>query len=196
MADSPTTSSGAATRGADAGADLEKIPVEQVLEKLGVKPEQGLSDSEAHKRLATYGPNALVEHEESLARKILGHFTGPIASMIEAAALVSAIIGHWDDFAIITALLPFNAALEFWQDRKASAALAALKKGLAPDASALRGGKWQTVPAATLVPGDVVEIRLGAIVPADLRLISPGCSCSAGCGSSRSASPPSEQRAM
>jgi H+-transporting ATPase len=92
--------------------------------------------------------------------------------MIEAAAVVSAVIGHWDDFAIITALLFFNAGLELWQDRKASSALAALKKGLAPEATVLRDGKWQTVQAATLVPGDIVKVRLGVIVPADLRFVS------------------------
>ena len=101
----------------------------------------------------------------------MGHFTGPNAYMIEAAAIVSAIIGHWDDFAIIAALLFFNAGLEFWQDRKASNALAALRKGLAPEATVMRDGKWQTVAAATLVPGDIVKIRLGVIVPADLRLV-------------------------
>ena len=101
----------------------------------------------------------------------MGHFTGPIAYMIEAAAIVSAIIGHWDDFTIIMGLLFFNAALEFWEDRKASNALAALKKGLAPEATAMRDGRWQTVEAATLVPGDIVKIRLGVIVPADLRLV-------------------------
>ena len=87
-----------------------------------------------------------------MARKLLGHFTGPIAYMIEAAAIVSAVIGHWSDFAIITGLLFFNAALEFWQDRKASDALAALKKGLAPEATAMRDGKWQTLQAAMLCP--------------------------------------------
>ena len=92
--------------------------------------------------------------------------------MIEAAAIVSALIGHWEDFAIISSLLLFNAALEFWQDRKASSALAALKKGLAPEATVLRDGEWQTLHAAGLVPGDIVKIRLGAIVPADLRLVS------------------------
>ena len=100
-----------------------------------------------------------------------GYFTGPIAYMIEAAAIVSAVIGHWSDFAIITGLLLFNAALEFWQDRKASDALTALKKGLAPEATAVRDGKWQTLQAAMLVPGDIVKIRLGVIVPADLRLV-------------------------
>lgn len=150
---------------------LEKLPVEQLWAKLTVQAGRGLSSSEAQQRLAQYGPNALVEKEKSLAARILGYFTGPIAYMIEAAAVVSAVIGHWDDFTIITALLLFNAALEFWQDRQASNALAALKKGLAPEAIALRDGDWRTVPAATLVPGDIVKIRLGAIVPADLRLV-------------------------
>jgi len=157
--------------GAHAAIDLEKLPVEKVLAQLAVKPEQGLSSAEARQRLAKYGPNALVEKEVSLLRKIVGHFTGPNAYMIEAAAIVSAIIGHWDDFAIIAALLFFNAGLEFWQDRKASNALAALRKGLAPEATVMRDGKWQTIVAATLVPGDIVKIRLGVIVPADLRLV-------------------------
>ena len=155
----------------DGAADLEKLPIARVLAKLDVVPEQGLSAAEAALRLTKYGPNALAEKETSLARKLLGHFTGPIAYMIEAAAAVSAVLGHWGDFAIIAGLLFFNAALEFWQDRKASNALAALKKGLAPVATVKRDGKWETVDAADLVPGDIVEIRLGVIVPADLRLI-------------------------
>ena len=155
----------------DNAIDLEKIPVDKVIAQLAVEPGQGLSRAEAQRRLAKYGPNALIEKETSLGRKILGLFAGPIAYMIEAAAIVSAVIGHWSDFAIITALLLFNAALEFWQDRKASDALAALKKGLAPEATAMRDGKWQTLQAAMLVPGDIVKIRLGVIVPADLRFI-------------------------
>jgi H+-transporting ATPase len=109
--------------------DLEKAPVGDVIAKLIVRPDQGLSGAEAQQRLGRYGPNALVEKEESLAAKILGHFSGPIAYMIEAAALVSAAIGHWEDFTIIAALLLFNVGLGMWQDRKASAALEALKKG-------------------------------------------------------------------
>jgi H+-transporting ATPase len=152
-------------------ADLEKAPVARVLATLDVVPDRGLSAAEAALRLTKYGPNALAEKETSLARKLLGHFTGPIAYMIEAAAAVSAVLGHWDDFAIIIGLLFFNAALEFWQDRKASNALAALKKGLAPVATVKRDGKWESIEAAGLVPGDIVDIRLGVIVPADLRLI-------------------------
>ena len=86
--------------------------------------------------------------------------------MIEAAALVSALLHRWDDFAIIAGLLVFNAALGFWQDSKAANALAELKKGLALKAQALRDGRWQTVDASTLVPGDIVAIKLGEVVPA------------------------------
>lgn len=109
--------------------DLEKIPVEQVLRKLTVKTDLGLSKADAAQRLIKYGPNAFVEKEVSWARKILGPFTGPIAYMIEAAAIVSAILHRWQDFVIIAVLLLFNAGLELWQDLKASNALAALKKG-------------------------------------------------------------------
>jgi H+-transporting ATPase len=158
--------------------DLEKLPVDRVLAELNVKADQGLSSAEAAQRLAKYGPNALVEKEVSLARKLIGHFTGPIAFMIEAAAIVSAVIGHWSDFAIIAGLLFFNAALEFWQDRKASSALAALKKGLAPEATVLRDGKWQTVQAAMLVPA--TSSRSGS-----------ASSCRPISGSSAASTPPS-----
>jgi H+-transporting ATPase len=151
--------------------DLEKASLDEVLAKLVVKPDQGLTKAAAEQRLTQYGPNAIVEKEKSLAAKIAGYFMGPIAYMIEAAALVSALLGHWQDFAVIFALLIFNAALDLWQDLKASNALAALKKGLAPEATVLREGQWNTVDAATLVPGDIVKVRLGVIVPADLRLV-------------------------
>jgi plasma-membrane proton-efflux P-type ATPase len=151
--------------------DLEKLPVEDVLARLGANPDKGLSSEEARQRLAQYGPNAMVERETSLWVRLLRHFTGPIAYMIEAAALVSAFLGRWEDFVIITALLLFNAGLELWQDLKASSALAALKKGLAPQATVLRDGTFQTIDAAGLVPGDMVKIRLGLIVPADMRLV-------------------------
>jgi H+-transporting ATPase len=73
--------------------DLEKMPIGSVLAQLAVEPAHGLREAEAAQRLAKYGPNALIEKEVSLVRKILGHFTGPIATMIEAAAIVSAVIG-------------------------------------------------------------------------------------------------------
>ncbi|MTI00361.1 plasma-membrane proton-efflux P-type ATPase [Roseibium sp. RKSG952] len=152
--------------------DLETMDVAEAIKTLGANTENGLTTAEVNQRLEKYGPNALPEKHESLAHKILKYFVGPIAFMIEAAAIVSAFLGRWDDFIIIFALLVFNAGLELWQDLKASNALKALKESLAPHATALRDGSFQQIDAATLVPGDVVRIRLGEIVPADLRLVS------------------------
>lgn len=165
-----TTADNPATE-ANTDIDLEKAPIDAVLSALNADAEQGLSSAEAKQRLDKYGANALEEEEEDFLAKLLKHFTGPIAYMIEAAALVSALIGHWEDFVIITALLLFNVSIEMWQDHKASNALAALKKGLAPEAVAKRDGEWKTIEASTLVPGDIVKIRLGVIVPADLRML-------------------------
>ncbi|MCF8482880.1 MAG: plasma-membrane proton-efflux P-type ATPase [Rhodospirillum sp.] len=150
--------------------DIEAPPLADVLSTLSVDPAQGLSAEEAASRLAQHGPNALPGKTVPFLTKLLGRFTGPIAYMIEAAALVSLLLGRWEDFIIIFGLLIFNAALELWQDRKANAALAALKEGLAPQARVLRDGSWTTREARELVPGDIVRIRLGDIVPADLRL--------------------------
>lgn len=162
-----------ADKGAEsAKPDLEEMPLDQVLSRLEVDPPKGLSSTDAADRLAEYGPNALPEKKVSTWRKLVGYLMGPLPYMIEAAAIVSAIIGHWEDFAIIAALLVFNTSLDFWQDRKAASALEALKAGLALDATVMRDGAWTSVKADQLVPGDVVKIRLGMIVPADMRLVS------------------------
>lgn len=122
----------------DSKNDLEKEDVKKVLTDLNVDPKTGLSMQEAKNRLGKYGPNSITAKEEPLWLKFLKDFTSPIAYMIEAAAIVSAIIGHWYDFVIILILLLFNACIELWQDRKASNALSALKKGLAPTANVMR----------------------------------------------------------
>jgi H+-transporting ATPase len=131
----------------------------------------GLTAAEAQQRLAEYGINGIVAKQDSQLKRLLRYFTGSIAYMIEAAAVISALLGRWSDFAIITALLFFNAIIGFWQDHKAANALAALKKGLAPEADVLRDGKWQVIAAELLVPGDIVRLHIGQIVPADLKLI-------------------------
>lgn len=154
-----------------ASKDFTKLPIEEVLSELNVDPDQGLTQQEAQQRLSSYGPNALPEEETRFWKKIIGYFIGPIAFMIEAAALVSLFLGDWADFFIIFGLLLFNAGLELYQDSKASNALAVLKNSLAPQATVLRDGGFQVIDAATLVPGDIVKIRIGGIVPADLRLV-------------------------
>ena len=102
------------------------------MQDLGADAKTGLSASEAQARLQKYGANALEEKEESFTHKLVHAFMGPIEYMIEAAAIISAIIGHWDDFIIIMLLLIFNVTIDLWQSQKASSALVALKKGIAP----------------------------------------------------------------
>jgi H+-transporting ATPase len=131
---------------------------------------RGLSSDEAQSRLAQFGPNALEEKKISPILKFLRYFWGPIPWMIEVAAILSAIVRHWDDLIIISVLLIFNALVGFWQEYKAANALEALKKQLALKARALRDGKWQEIPAGQLVPGDIIRLRLGDIIPADVKL--------------------------
>src|SRR5262245_21549296 len=132
---------------------------------------KGLTAAEAAARIAKYGRNAIVAHTESLWHKLLTYFWGPLPWMIEAAALISLVRRDWSDFAVVGGLLLYNAAVGFWQDFKATNALDALKKGLAPKARVLRDGKWTSIDASDLVPGDVVNVTAGQIVPADLTLI-------------------------
>ena len=148
-----------------------KMTVAESLAALGVNGDTGLSAAEAAQRLVKYGINGIVEKKTSRLATVLRYFTGSISYMIEAAAVISALLGRWADFTIIASLLLLNACLGFWQDHKAANALAELKKGLAPEANAKRDGKWQTIAASELVPGDIVRISIGQIVPADLKLI-------------------------
>jgi len=131
----------------------------------------GLTTTEAQRRLAQYGYNELPEKKVNPILKFLSYFWGPIAWMIEAAALLSAVIRHWEDFAIIMVLLVGNAVVGFWEEYQAGNAIAALKAQLALEARVKRDGAWTAVPARELVVGDVIRLRLGDIIPADARLL-------------------------
>ncbi|HEX2842518.1 plasma-membrane proton-efflux P-type ATPase [Hyphomicrobium sp.] len=133
-------------------------------------PKDGLASSEAAKRIAEFGPNTLEEKKKSDWDVLLGFFWGPIPWMIEAAALMALLVGDYGDFLIIASLLLFNAGLGFWEEHQASNALSALKNALARKARVLRDGTWSEIDATRIVPGDVVRIRLGDIVPADCTL--------------------------
>jgi H+-transporting ATPase len=150
--------------------EAEKADVQSLLSRLDTTP-KGLTSEQAAQRLRQFGPNALREEKVNPLLKFLGYFWGPIPWMIEVAAVLSAAARHWTDFFIIIALLVFNAVIGFWQEHKADNALEALKSQLALKARALRDGRWQEVPAEELVPGDVVRLHLGAIVPADAKLL-------------------------
>src|SRR5881394_2679234 len=152
-------------------AESASPSVAEILAKLGIDPTTGLNSVELQERLSKYGPNALPEDMKSSLSALLAYFWGPIPWMIEAAALMALIVGDWGDLTIISSLLLFNALLGFWEEHEASNALDALKNSLALKARALRSGKWEQVDAQTLVPGDIVRLYLGDVVPADCKLI-------------------------
>ncbi len=152
--------------------EYSKLSVEAVLKELDVEPGTGLAPKEAAARLLQYGPNEIPEKEETLFHRIFRRLWGPIPWMIEAAALLSALVKKWDDFTIIMVLLITNLLIDFWQESKALNALKVLKEKLAKQALALRDGAYLTVDAAALVPGDIIKVKIGDLVPADLKLIS------------------------
>ncbi|MCG6878526.1 MAG: HAD-IC family P-type ATPase, partial [Deltaproteobacteria bacterium] len=150
--------------------EAEEKSVEALYEILDTS-QVGLEVSEARKRLEQYGPNALEETKVNPLLKFMGYFWGPIPWMIEIAAVLSAVVRHWPDFIIIMVLLLFNAVIGFWEEHEAANALDALKEQLALNARVRRDGKWQGVPAAELVPGDIIRVRPGDIIPADVKLV-------------------------
>jgi H+-transporting ATPase len=151
-------------------ADAASPSLAELLTQLKASPD-GLTGDEARRRLAEYGPNAIAEIKVSPLLEFLTYFWGPIPWMIEVAAVLSAAVGHWVDLIIILVLLVFNGAVGFWQEHQAANAVEALKRQLALKARARRDGEWTEVDAADLVPGDVVRLRLGDIIPADVRLL-------------------------
>ncbi len=150
--------------------DLKSLPMPKLEAKLGSSPD-GLSQADAQKRLSQYGPNEIEEKKSNPFLKFLTYFWGPIPWMIEVAVILSAVARHWPDFAIILLLLLANAVVGFWEEHQAGNAIAALKAKLAIKARVKREGKWNTLEARELVPGDVIHVRLGDIVPADARLL-------------------------
>ncbi len=131
----------------------------------------GLSKVDTQARLAYYGLNTIQEKHQSALLKFLSYFWGPIAWMIEIAAILSAIVHNTEELIIILVMLVFNAVVGFWQEYQAGNAIEQLKKNLAIKARVFRDEKWDSVDASTLVPGDKVKIRLGDVVPADIALI-------------------------
>src|SRR5579863_5572315 len=135
-----------------------------------VSPQNGLMSDEAHSRLEKFGPNAMPDTSMHPLRMALEKFWAPVPWMLEAAIVLELALGKYVEAAIIAALLVFNAALGLLQESRAQATLAALKSRLALNASVRRDGAWKTLPAAELVPGDVVKLSLGGVVAADVRL--------------------------
>jgi H+-transporting ATPase len=130
----------------------------------------GLSSEEARQRLAKVGPNAMPDTTEHPLRRAIGKFWAPVPWMLEAAIILEVVLGKYVEAAIIAGLLIFNAVLGLFQESRAQATLTALKSRLAMNASVQRDGRWKTVPATELVPGDMVKLTLGGVVAADVKI--------------------------
>lgn len=150
--------------------DDKTLPLEALQRRLESSAD-GLTNVQAHRRLDRFGPNEIAEKHISPLRRLLTYFWGPIPWMIEAAVLLSVAARHWPDFAIILTLLLANAGIGFWEERQAGNAIAALKAKLAVKARVRRDGQWITTQAREIVPGDVIRLRLGDIVSADVRVL-------------------------
>ncbi len=145
---------------------------ETSVEDLSTDESKGLTSEEARARLQKYGPNEVREARESRIHWVLRRFWGPIPWMIEAAALFSLVLQRFFDLFVIVSLLLFISIIDMAQEARAMYALRALRKKLARKALVLRDGKFETIDATFLVPGDIIKLRLGDIVPADAKLVS------------------------
>jgi len=166
----PADAKGKAAKPSDKTDGLKTLPMPQLLTKLGSSAD-GLSQPEAEKRLKQYGPNAIAEKKDNPLLKFLTYFWGPIPWMIEGAVVLSGVVQHWLDFGVILLLLCSNACVGFWEEHQAGDAIAALRSKLAVKARVRRDGKWADPNASDLVPGDVIHLTLGDIVPGDARLL-------------------------
>ena len=130
-----------------------------------------LSTEEANKRLQENGLNAVEEEKTSPVREFLARFWGPIPWMLEIAAILEVLVGKYAEAAIILALLIFNSVMSFLHEGKAQKALDLLKQRLAVKARVMRDGNWTMLDAKYLVPDDLVHLRMGDFVPADIRIL-------------------------
>ncbi|XWS12241.1 hypothetical protein CRYUN_Cryun37aG0072700 [Craigia yunnanensis] len=159
------------------GIDLERLPLEEVFEQLRTSG-GGLTSEDAEARLHIFGPNMLEEKTENKFLKFLSFMWNPLSWVMEAAAVMAIALANgggegpdWQDFVGIICLLIINSTISFIEENNAGNAAAALMARLAPKTKVLRDGQWQERDAAILVPGDIISIKLGDIIPADARLL-------------------------
>ncbi|MCC6066034.1 MAG: plasma-membrane proton-efflux P-type ATPase [Thermofilum sp.] len=149
--------------------EFEGMEIEEAFKVLGSSPE-GLSEEEARKRLAVYGFNEVPERKENPALAYLRRYWGPLPWLMEAAIAVSYAAGRLFETEVMLFLLVLNATLGFAHERSSKRVVELLRKQLRVEVSVRRDGKWRVVDARELVPGDVVLLRLGSAVPADVKV--------------------------
>jgi H+-transporting ATPase len=151
--------------------DYSKLTVDETFSRLQSNPSTGLTQTEVKQRIKQYGVNAVEEKQQNLVLAFLKRFWGLTAWMLEIAIVISFVLGNFLDLYIILALLLVNAFLGFFQEQQATRAVKALKQKLQLQTRALRDGFWSTISASELVPGDVIRVRSGDLVPADLKVV-------------------------
>ena len=144
----------------------------EILEKIGSDPKKGLSSNEASSRLEKYGPNKIESsNKKSLSKKILEQILDPMVILLILASIVSMFTGDKIEAIIIIAIVVINAIMSIYQEGQAEDSVAALQKMSSPEATVIRDGKRGKVKAEDLVPGDIVVLETGDIIPADIRLL-------------------------
>ncbi len=155
----------------DKGRDFAAASISDALAALRVNPETGLAHAEVDARREEHGYNEVTEQKEHPLLKFLGKFWGVSAWMLELIMILSAVLRKYSDFAVVSALLVVNAVLSFAQEHRAAGVVETLRRRLQVGARVLRDAKWQSIPARQLVPGDIVRVRPGDIIPADVKLL-------------------------
>ncbi|MGA9165622.1 MAG: HAD-IC family P-type ATPase, partial [Thiobacillus sp.] len=133
-------------------------------------PAQGLSAAEAGRRLAQFGPNAIADKRVPAWQQLAAKFWAPVPWMLEVVIVLQLLLGRGMEALVIALLLVFNAVVAFMQEQRAKDALSLLRTRLHVKARVLRDAQWQAIPAEQVVPGDIVHVRAGDLVPADLAL--------------------------
>jgi plasma-membrane proton-efflux P-type ATPase len=151
--------------------DIASASVPDTLAALHVNPDAGLTSAEVDVRRKENGYNEVAEKKGHPVLKFLKKFWGISAWMLELIMVLSAVLRKYSDLAVVSALLVINAVLSFAQERRAAGVVEALRKRLQVNARVLRDSRWQLVPARELVPGDIVRVRPGDIIPADVKLL-------------------------
>jgi plasma-membrane proton-efflux P-type ATPase len=151
--------------------DIASASIPDTLASLKVNPETGLAHSEVDIRRKQHGYNEVAETKGHPALKFLKKFWGISAWMLELIMVLSAVLGKYSDLVVVGALLVINAVLSFMQERRAAGVVAALRKRLQVNARVRRDSSWQVITARELVPGDIVRVRPGDIIPADVKLL-------------------------
>ena len=151
--------------------DIVSASVPETLTTLRVDPETGLTRTEVDVRRKEHGYNEVAEHKDHPALKFLGKFWGMSAWMLELIMVLSAVLHKYSDLAVVSVLLIVNAVVSFVQERRAAGVVDTLRRRLQINSRVLREANWQVVPARELVPGDIVRVRAGDIIPADVKLL-------------------------